>query len=99
MLYMEEVLDAVIAEEGQTLMGLDFLIDTLNLPMNKIDLLFRKALAEYSERRPMKKTSVIVDEMNEMLVITKAFYKKACVFGSAEYYELRKAREETGYEI
>ena len=59
MLYMEEVLDAVIAEEGQTLMGLDFLIDTLNLPMNKIDLLFRKALAEYSERRPMKKTSVI----------------------------------------
>ncbi len=47
----------------------------------------------------MKKTSVIVDEMNEMLVITKAFYKKACVFGSAEYYELRKAREETGYEI
>ena len=59
MLYMEELLDAVIAEEGQTLMGLDFLIETLDLPMKKIDLLFKKALSEYSERRPMKKTTVI----------------------------------------
>ena len=58
MLYMEELLDAVIAEEGQTLMGLDFVIETLDLPMNKIDLLFKKALSEYSERRPMKKTQV-----------------------------------------
>ena len=58
MLYLEELLDAVIAEEGQTLMGLDFLIETLDLPMSKIDLLFKKALAEYSERRPLKKTTV-----------------------------------------
>lgn len=58
MLYMEELLEAIIAEEGQTLMGLDFLIDTLDLSMSKIDLLFRKALSEYSERRPMKKTEV-----------------------------------------
>ena len=59
MLYLEELLDAVIAEEGQTLMGLEFLIETLGLSMKKIDLLFRKALSEYSERRPMKKTTVI----------------------------------------
>lgn len=59
MLYMEELLEAVIAEEGQTLMGLDFLIETLDLPMKRIDLLFKKALSEYSERRPMKKTTVI----------------------------------------
>ena len=59
MLYLEELLDAVIAEEGQTLMGLDFLIKTLDLSMSKIDLLFKKALSEYSERRPMKKTTVI----------------------------------------
>ena len=58
MLYMEELLEAVISEEGQTLMGLDFLIKTLDLSMNKIDLLFKKALSEYSERRPMKKTTV-----------------------------------------
>jgi hypothetical protein len=59
MLYLEELLDAVMAEEGQTLMGLDFLIDTLGLSMKRIDLLFKKALSEYSERRPMKKTTVI----------------------------------------
>ncbi len=58
MLFLEELLDAVMAEEGQTLMGLDFLMDTLDLPMKKIDLIFKKALLEYSERRPMKKTEV-----------------------------------------
>ena len=59
MLYLEELLESTIAEEGQTLMGLDFLIKTLDLPMSKIDLIFKKALMEYSERRPMKKTTVI----------------------------------------
>ena len=59
MLYLEELLDAIIAEEGQTLMGLEFLIDTLGLSMKRIDTLFKKALSEYSERRPMKKTTVI----------------------------------------
>ena len=59
MLYLEELLDAIIAEEGQTLMGLEFLIDTLGLSMKRIDTLFRKALSEYSERRPMKKTTVV----------------------------------------
>lgn len=58
MLYLEELVDAVIAEEGQTLMGLDFLTEALNLPMSKIELLFKKSLLEYSERRPMKKTEV-----------------------------------------
>ena len=67
MLYLEELLDAVIAEEGQTLMGLDFLIHTLDLPMKKIDLIFKKSLLEYSERRPMKKTEVFnsFDYMSE----------------------------------
>jgi hypothetical protein len=39
-------------------MGLEFLYDALNLPMTKLELMFRKALMEYSERRPMKKTEV-----------------------------------------
>ena len=59
MLYLEELVDTVIAEEGQTLMGLEFLFETLDLPMKKIDRIFRKALSEYSERRPMKKTTII----------------------------------------
>lgn len=58
MLYLEELVDVTLAEEGQTLMGLEFLVDTLELPMSKIDKIFRKALSEYSERRPMKKTEV-----------------------------------------
>ena len=58
MLYLEELVDTIIAEEGQTLMGLDFLYQTLGLPMNKIERIFKKALSEYSERRPMKKTEV-----------------------------------------
>ena len=58
MLYLEELVDTVLAEEGQTLMGLDFLFETLELPMTKIERIFKKALSEYSERRPMKKTEV-----------------------------------------
>lgn len=59
MLYLEELVDVTIAEEGQSLLGLEFLVDALNLPMQKIDLIFRKALSEYSERRPMKNTTII----------------------------------------
>ena len=59
MLYLEELLESTLAEEGQTLMGLEFLTKTLELPMSKIDLIFKKALMEYSERRPMKKTTLI----------------------------------------
>ena len=44
MLYLEELVDAVISEEGQTLMGLDFLFETLALPMKKIEIIFKKSL-------------------------------------------------------
>ena len=59
MLYLEELVDVTISEEGQSLMGLEFLVETLGLSMTKIDSIFKKALSEYSERRPMKKTTVI----------------------------------------
>jgi len=59
LLYLEELVDVVLAEEGQTLMGLDFLLETLELPMKKIDNIFKKAVSEYSERRPIKRTKVI----------------------------------------
>ena len=58
MIYLEELLEAIISEEGQTLMGLDFLTETLSLPMKNLELIFRKAVSEYSERRPMKVTEV-----------------------------------------
>lgn len=58
MLYLEESLDSVLSEEGQTLMGLSFLVSTLNLSMKKIELLFKKSAMEYSMRRPIKETRV-----------------------------------------
>ena len=39
----------------------------------------------------MKKTNIYVDFENNALVISKAFYKKACAFGSKENLELRDA--------
>ena len=42
----------------------------------------------------MKKNNVFVNVENETLVVSKAFYKRACVFGTSEYYELRQARSE-----
>lgn len=42
----------------------------------------------------MKKANVFVNVEDGTLVISKAFYKKACVFGTSEYYELRQARIE-----
>ena len=41
----------------------------------------------------MKKVNVTVDFENKLLVMSKAFYKKACAFGSKENIELREAME------
>ena len=46
------------------------------------------------------KKSIIVNLMERTLTMTKAFYKKASVVGSVEYYELRKAmKENEGFKI
>ena len=48
----------------------------------------------------MKKNGIFVDMDNNRLVMTKAYYKKACVFGTEEYYALRKAKAENkGLEV
>ena len=47
----------------------------------------------------MKRNEIFVNDGNCTLDVSKAFYKKACQFGSVEYYALRKAKEETGYEV
>ena len=58
MLYLEESLDSILSEEGQTLMGLSFLVSTLDLSMKRIELLFKKSAMEYSMRRPIKETKI-----------------------------------------
>jgi len=48
----------------------------------------------------MKKFNITVNFENNTLEMSKAFYKRACVCGSKEYYELRKFRAENeGYSI
>ena len=42
----------------------------------------------------MKKSNITVNFENNTLEMSKAFYKRACVCGSDEYYELRKYRAE-----
>lgn len=48
----------------------------------------------------MKKNGIFVNDDNGTLVMTKAFYKKACIFGSEEYYMLRDAKAHNdGYTV
>lgn len=48
----------------------------------------------------MKKNGIFVNDDNGTLVMTKAFYKKACMFGSEEYYMLRDAKAHNdGYTV
>ena len=42
----------------------------------------------------MNKRNIFVNDEEKTLVVSKAFNKKACIFGSDEYYLLRKAKAE-----
>lgn len=56
MLYLEESVESILAEEGQDLLGLSFLTETLGLTMKKMEMLFRKSALQYSRRRPIEET-------------------------------------------
>lgn len=56
MLYLEESVESILAEEGQDLLGLSFLTEVLGLTMKKMELLFRKSALQYSRRRPIEET-------------------------------------------
>lgn len=56
MLYLEESVETILAEEGQDLLGLSFLTETLGLTMKKMNELFRKSALQYSRRRPIEET-------------------------------------------
>ena len=48
----------------------------------------------------MKKSAVSIDVFEKTIVISKAYYKKACVYGSSEYYEFRAVMSENeGYTV
>lgn len=58
MLYLEESVETILSEEGQDLLGLSFLTETLGLNMKKMDDLFRKSALQYSRRRPIEETRI-----------------------------------------
>ena len=68
MLQVEELVDVILAEEGQTLMGLEFLVDTLKLSMDKIEKIFIKSAKEYAQRRPFYESVIMT---NNPLVLPK----------------------------
>jgi hypothetical protein len=56
LIYLEELVDVILAEEGQVLMGIDFILDDLKLSMKKLEAVFVKSAREYSRRRPIEET-------------------------------------------
>lgn len=59
MLTVEEAVDIALTEEGQFLMGEEFITNNLGFTWDKIYNLFRKTVREYSRRRPIVETRVI----------------------------------------
>ena len=59
MLTVEEAFDIVLIEEGQYLLGIDFITDTLGLTWDHIAKLFYKSAKEYAQRKPVVETKVI----------------------------------------
>lgn len=67
MINCEELVDMFIYEEGQQLLGLDFLIETLGFNMKQFERMFIKTVREYEKRRPLKSTEIFTG--NSMGVI------------------------------
>lgn len=59
MLTVEEAFDRSITEEGEFLMGDEFILDTLGFSWDKIYSVFVKSVKEYSRRKPVCETRVM----------------------------------------
>lgn len=59
MLTVEEAFDITLIEEGQYLLGEDFITQTLGLKWDHIAKLFYKSIQEYSRRKPVVETKII----------------------------------------
>lgn len=59
MLTLEEAFDIAVIEEGQFLMGEDFITETLGFTWDKLHTLFVKAAKEFSRRKPIHETKVM----------------------------------------
>lgn len=59
MLTVEEALDLTLIEEGQYLLGEDFITQTLGLTLDMIYKVFLKSIKEYARRKPIVETKSI----------------------------------------
>lgn len=69
MINVEELVDIIVDEEGQNLLGLDFLMQTLGLDMQKWEKIFIKAVREYERRRPLKTTEILTGDGQGMILM------------------------------
>jgi hypothetical protein len=56
MLYLESLVENILASEGQILLGLDYITDALKLDMKKIEGIFTTCIKQYARRRPVEVT-------------------------------------------
>ena len=68
MLSPEELFENIIFEEGQDLLGLDFIYKTLGLSMPKISRIFDKTVQEYGKRIPISET---IDATTNPIILPK----------------------------
>ncbi len=59
MLTVEEAFDTAIIEEGQFLLGEEFITETLGFDWDKIYKIFQKSVKEFSRRKPVVETKVL----------------------------------------
>ena len=98
MLNVEELVDVLIAEEGQTLLGLDFLVSVLNIDMRKLENIFIKSIKEYERRRPLTITEVRYgDTYGVIQMPLNTFSVKATRYGVLPEFP-RYFQDEFGYQ-
>ena len=53
-IYLEDIVDVILSEEGMFLLGMPFIEDTLGLTMKKMESIFIRCAAEYSRKKPIQ---------------------------------------------
>jgi hypothetical protein len=59
LILLEELTETILIEEGTSILGLDFIHDTLGLSWGKIERVFTKCVEEYSARKPIETTELM----------------------------------------
>lgn len=69
MLSVEEIVNISLIEEGQFLMGIDFLTDVLGLDWDKLFLLFKTCVQQYARRKPVVEDKSVTGSGNGLFIM------------------------------